>query len=65
MASVPRRSDGRPASLVVIVELEELPRLHLVADFWEDEQRLRCWLAHPAARRRLADTLLAALEKAA
>jgi hypothetical protein len=65
MQSVPRKADKRPPQLVIVVELEELPRLQVVADTFEDEQRLRRWLAHRSTRRRLADALLDALEEAA
>jgi hypothetical protein len=65
MQRVPRKADGRPPQLVVIVELEELPQLRIVADTFEDEMRLRHWLAQHATRRRLQEALLDALEQPA
>jgi hypothetical protein len=63
LGSLPRPSEGRtPPRLEIVVELEELPRLRLVADTFEDEQRLRGWLAHGATRNRLRDAVLDALE---
>jgi hypothetical protein len=56
---------SRPPSLVVVFELEELPRLQIVADSFEDEIRLKTWLSHSATRLRLMDALLDAFEKAA
>ena len=52
-----RPADRRPPRLWLVVELEELPRLQIVADSWEDEQRLRWWLAHRSTRRRIADAI--------
>jgi hypothetical protein len=47
---------SRPA-LVVVVELEGVPRVLLAADSWEDERRLRVWLASPGLLEELAELL--------
>jgi hypothetical protein len=65
MQSIQRKADGWPPQLVIVVELEELPRLRLVANSYEDEWRLRSWLACRATRRGLVDALLDAFEDAA
>ena len=48
--------------LEVVFELEELPRLAVVAGSYEDEQRLRAWLKRPATCRALTDSLADALD---
>lgn len=51
--------------IVVSVALEGTPAAFLVAESREDEIRLRTWLACPAARRRLLDSLEATLDRLA
>jgi hypothetical protein len=46
----------RPA-LVVLLELEGVPRVLLDADIWEDERRLRVWLARPGLLEELTEVL--------
>lgn len=36
--------------LLVRIKLEELPVAIVLASTWEDEQRLRAWLASPVSR---------------
>ena len=52
----------RPPRLEVTVDFEGAPQVWLMADSWEDEQRLRRWLAHRATRRRLLGAVLGTLD---
>lgn len=58
-------SRRRAPELQLAIALEELPVIRLVADTYEDEVRLRRWLASPAARRRLLDAMLDGLDELA
>jgi hypothetical protein len=51
--------------LEIYLELEEIPRLRLIADSAEDEARLISWLGRPATRRRIADAIADAIGEAA
>jgi len=52
-----------PPRLILVVELEELPRARVDAMLEEDELRLRHWLAQPTVRDRLTDCLEDALSE--
>jgi hypothetical protein len=52
----------RAPALHLAIAFEELPIIRLVADTYEDEVRMRRWLASPAVRRRLFDAMLDGLD---
>jgi hypothetical protein len=55
----------RPPRLVLVIELEELPRVQVDAETFEDERRLLAWLSSPKTHRRLADAMADAVERVA
>jgi hypothetical protein len=65
MTSLPRSAALPRPALHILVEVEELPRFRLVCGSYEDERRLRLWLAHPATRRALVDAILDELDRLA
>jgi hypothetical protein len=66
MLSLARSVDcHRPPQLVIVVGLEELPRLRLVADTYDDEQRLRLWLDSSRPIRELVEQARALERRAA
>ena len=47
----------RPPSVVITITLEESPTITVVADSFEDEQRVRVWAARAVAARIVRDAL--------